>query len=178
MVENHTTWVKNSKINTLCRKILKFPHCGWISETYKMYIMTPNDQISQHLSYFSGPKTSGAEIMKKIFFGEKKFKLTFFFFVKTHQHNKGYNRVFVKYFECEFPWQIQNQSISIHQGDLKIKSIIFHLFVYNFLNFFYFMPSKFLCNTWCHFQSMPTGRIFFNIDFCRYVYIAGLRVKY
>lgn len=27
-----------------------------------MYMMTPNDQISQDLSYFSGPKTSGAEI--------------------------------------------------------------------------------------------------------------------
>ena len=30
-----------------------------------MYIMTPNDQMSQDLSYFSGPKTSGAE-MKNI----------------------------------------------------------------------------------------------------------------
>lgn len=28
--------------------------------TYKMYIMTPKDQMSQLLSYFSGPKTSGA----------------------------------------------------------------------------------------------------------------------
>lgn len=26
-----------------------------------MYMMTPNDQMSQLLSYFSGPKTSGAE---------------------------------------------------------------------------------------------------------------------
>jgi hypothetical protein len=25
-----------------------------------MYIMTPNDQMSQLLSYFSGPRTSGA----------------------------------------------------------------------------------------------------------------------
>ena len=31
--------------------------------------MTPNDQISQHLSYFSGPKTSGAENKIKIYFG-------------------------------------------------------------------------------------------------------------
>ena len=30
-----------------------------------MYMMTPNDQISQDLSYFSGPKTSGAEIDKE-----------------------------------------------------------------------------------------------------------------
>ncbi len=29
--------------------------------TYKMYMMTPRDQISQDLSYFSGPNTSGAE---------------------------------------------------------------------------------------------------------------------
>ena len=28
--------------------------------TYKMYIMTPSDQISQDLSYRSGPRTSGA----------------------------------------------------------------------------------------------------------------------
>lgn len=28
--------------------------------TYKMYIITPSDQISQLLSYFSGPNTSGA----------------------------------------------------------------------------------------------------------------------
>lgn len=26
-----------------------------------MYIITPSDQISQLLSYFSGPKTSGAK---------------------------------------------------------------------------------------------------------------------
>lgn len=29
-----------------------------------MYIITPNDQISQLLSYFSGPKTSGAKTDK------------------------------------------------------------------------------------------------------------------
>ena len=29
---------------------------------YKMYMMTPNDQMSQDLSYFSGPRTSGAKI--------------------------------------------------------------------------------------------------------------------
>ena len=29
--------------------------------TYKMYMMTPSDQISHDLSYFSGPRTSGAE---------------------------------------------------------------------------------------------------------------------
>ena len=28
--------------------------------TYRMYIITPKDQISQDLSYFSGPRTSGA----------------------------------------------------------------------------------------------------------------------
>ena len=28
---------------------------------YKMHMITPKDQISQDLSYFSGPKTSGAE---------------------------------------------------------------------------------------------------------------------
>ena len=30
-----------------------------------MYMITPNDHISQHLSYFSGPSTSGAEIEKQ-----------------------------------------------------------------------------------------------------------------
>ena len=29
-----------------------------------MYIITPSDQISQDLSYFSGPRTSGAETVK------------------------------------------------------------------------------------------------------------------
>ena len=28
--------------------------------TYKIYMMTPKDHMSQDLSYFSGPKTSGA----------------------------------------------------------------------------------------------------------------------
>lgn len=28
--------------------------------TYRMYIMTPNDHMSHDLSYFSGPRTSGA----------------------------------------------------------------------------------------------------------------------
>lgn len=28
--------------------------------TYKIYIITPNDHMSHDLSYFSGPKTSGA----------------------------------------------------------------------------------------------------------------------
>lgn len=35
-----------------------------------MYIITPSDQISQLLSYFSGPKTSGAKnkiIKNKLF---------------------------------------------------------------------------------------------------------------
>lgn len=29
--------------------------------TYRMYMMTPRDHMSQDLSYFSGPSTSGAE---------------------------------------------------------------------------------------------------------------------
>ena len=44
-------------------------------ETYRMYMMTPRDQISQDLSYFSGPNTSGAAREKKHF-----------------QHVKNYNR--------------------------------------------------------------------------------------
>lgn len=31
------------------------------NNTHKIYIMTPKDQMSQLLSYFSGPNTSGAE---------------------------------------------------------------------------------------------------------------------
>ena len=30
-------------------------------DTHKIYMMTPSDQISHDLSYFSGPSTSGAE---------------------------------------------------------------------------------------------------------------------
>ncbi len=30
-----------------------------------MYMMTPSDQISHDLSYFSGPRTSGAENKEK-----------------------------------------------------------------------------------------------------------------
>ena len=35
--------------------------------TYNIYIMTPNDHISHDLSYFSGPKTSGAKKKNKNF---------------------------------------------------------------------------------------------------------------
>ncbi len=38
------------------------------NKTYKMYMMTPSDQISHDLSYFSGPRTSGAENKEKKFF--------------------------------------------------------------------------------------------------------------
>ena len=41
-------------------------------ETYRMYMMTPRDQISQDLSYFSGPNTSGAAREKKTFSACKK----------------------------------------------------------------------------------------------------------
>lgn len=34
--------------------------------TYNMYIMTPSDHISHDLSYFSGPKTSGANKKMKV----------------------------------------------------------------------------------------------------------------
>lgn len=33
---------------------------GWEWLTYKIYMMTPRDHMSQDLSYFSGPSTSGA----------------------------------------------------------------------------------------------------------------------
>lgn len=53
-------WEKKKKI--LLTEIWDFPF--WA--TYRMYMMTPRDQISQDLSYFSGPRTSGAERGKKI----------------------------------------------------------------------------------------------------------------
>ena len=34
--------------------------------TYRMYMITPKDQISHDLSYFSGPNTSGAKKKKDI----------------------------------------------------------------------------------------------------------------
>ena len=36
--------------------VIKYKHLS----TYNIYIITPRDHISQDLSYFSGPKTSGA----------------------------------------------------------------------------------------------------------------------
>jgi len=36
------------------------------THTYNIYIITPNDHISQLLSYFSGPKTSGAVTKTKL----------------------------------------------------------------------------------------------------------------
>ena len=39
---------------------LHVPHINNV--THRMYMITPRDQISQDLSYFSGPSTSGARI--------------------------------------------------------------------------------------------------------------------
>ena len=39
---------------------LHVPHIN--NATHRMYMITPRDQISQDLSYFSGPSTSGAGI--------------------------------------------------------------------------------------------------------------------
>ena len=36
--------------------------------TYRIYMMTPRDQISHDLSYLSGPSTSGAENEKNFFY--------------------------------------------------------------------------------------------------------------
>ena len=87
--------------------------------------------------------------------------------------------MFVKYFECEFPWQIQNQSISIHQGDLKIRKKIITAVCLQFSKLFFIL---------CHQNSFVKHDVIFKVcqqeeffsilTFCRYVYIAGLRVKY
>lgn len=53
MVENHTIY-NDYLIQTLIAIIIN--HAA-----YRIYIITPNDQISQLLSYFSGPSTSGAK---------------------------------------------------------------------------------------------------------------------
>ena len=89
-------------------------------------MMTPRDQISHDLSYFSGPNTSGAvknklelNLFAKIF--------TYLFisnFKKAYQHNKVYNKVFEVYLLYEFPWQNQNQSISRHLDYLQKRAKI------------------------------------------------------
>ena len=89
-------------------------------------MMTPSDQISHDLSYFSGPNTSGA--VKQI---KNKLELNLFSKIFTHfllfykknayQHNKVYNKVFEVYLLYEFPWQNQNQSILGHLDYLQKK---------------------------------------------------------
>jgi len=46
-----------------------------------MYIITPNDQISQLLSYFSGPKTSGAKNKIKSWIVYYNFKLNSYAYI-------------------------------------------------------------------------------------------------
>ena len=47
--------------------IVSSKRCDWftietgVNDTYNIYIITPNDHMSHDLSYFSGPRTSGAE---------------------------------------------------------------------------------------------------------------------
>ena len=93
-------------------------------DTYRMYMMTPSDQISHDLSYFSGPNTSGAvkQIKNKLELNlfSKIFKNFLLFYIKkTYQHNKVYNKVFEVYLLYEFPWQNQNQSILRHLDYLQ-----------------------------------------------------------
>ena len=52
--QNHVTLFNPIKRLVTINSVLKYLH------TYNMYIITPNDHISQDMSYFSGPKTSGA----------------------------------------------------------------------------------------------------------------------
>lgn len=52
------------------RKRLKY----WKPESYRIYMMTPRDHMSQDVSYFSGPSTSGA-IESISFFISTSFKL-------------------------------------------------------------------------------------------------------
>ena len=83
-----------------------------------MYMMTPNDQISQDLSYFSGPKTSGAEIDKKglslysnhlgLNKVSKIIQCWSIILLITYQHNKGYNMVSEACRGLMFPSQIQS----------------------------------------------------------------------
>lgn len=39
------------------------------AHTHRMYMMTPKDHMSQDLSYFSGPSTSGAASQKSTWMG-------------------------------------------------------------------------------------------------------------
>ena len=115
---------------------LKFSREIW-NMTYKMYIMTPSDQISQDLSYRSGPNTSGAAKINnnevvvnfKMIFWKKYFSRIFrswnqfheFFNFFSYRHNKGCNMEFAMYFANGFPWQIQNQWVLGFQIDLNGK---------------------------------------------------------
>ena len=56
---NSTSTVLNRKYNIIMYWVCAFIKYKHVS-TYNIYIITPRDHISQDLSYFSGPKTSGA----------------------------------------------------------------------------------------------------------------------
>lgn len=45
------------------------PTWGPSGHTHRMYMMTPKDHISQDLSYFSGPSTSGAANQRSVWMG-------------------------------------------------------------------------------------------------------------
>ena len=72
---------------------------------YKMYMMTPNDQMSQDLSYFSGPRTSGAKIrtildnLSIYFLSYCSSNKSLLRHKNTYQHSKVYNKVF-EVFPC------------------------------------------------------------------------------
>ena len=96
-----------------------------INDTYKMYMITPRLQISQDLSYFSGPSTSGAVKKRPTSSNSSSILWSIAIAIDTHPRNMEYSRASVMYLLSASPWQIRNLSISVLQNCLKC-------FTYNF----------------------------------------------
>ena len=121
--KNWKSWKKLWKFERNCKRLREIVKV-WC--TYRMYIITPRDQISHDLSYFSGPRTSGAEekdgCLKSIRFSFHSlldFKRILDTSVKTYQHSKGYSRGSGECLWCGSLWQTQSRSASAPPGCLQ-----------------------------------------------------------
>ena len=121
--KNWKSWKKLWKFERNCKRLREIVK---VWGTYRMYIITPRDQISHDLSYFSGPRTSGAEekdgCLKSIRFSFHSlldFKRILDTSVKTYQHSKGYSRGSGECLWCGSLWQTQSRSASAPPGCLQ-----------------------------------------------------------
>ena len=115
-------WRETTQSTTIIRG--SFIFCE-INDTYKMYMITPRLQISQDLSYFSGPSTSGAVKKRPTSSNSSSILWSIAIAIDTHPRNMECSRASVMYLLSASPWQIRNLSISVLQNCLKC-------FTYNF----------------------------------------------